>query len=287
MSAPMVTGAAALSPTDMQAARLREPIPCAPFLDWCAQREARIRADLDNYPRIDSGLPTDFNPHYRMLATIGWGDDNGARRYHRWRDENTTGLVERADVEEALFTAGVDFYHKDLYPDAPRPSVVVRLDQGARMTQGQLIAAHTVYMRGRLTISDVADLIWQRYGYANPEAARCAIRRGWRHLDLPRRQCIDTTAAGRCRKHPMSASDLCAKHDTTITFGWQPPAALIQQARDMYKDGIAFKSIGRLLIDQTPWQHPTYVAKRLAAIARDQGWNESGPGQRPPSQVAA
>lgn len=275
----------------MSGGQHREPLPVAPFITWAEGRITRIRSDLGiDAPRGGSDNGADMNYVERFMAEIGWDSHNGPRKLHRWmhpeQGEGHSGIVERAEIEDALHCAGVLF--SDIYPDAPARLVVMRLGQGARMTEAQIIAAHTVYMRGRLTIDAVAALIWERYGYANQEAGRCAIRRGWYHLDLPRRQCVESTRTGeRCRKHPMSGSDLCPKHDKTITFGWQPPPDLIERCRDMYMGGFSFKAIGRVLILETPWTHHTYAAKRIADIAQEQGWHASSRGQRPPRQAVA
>jgi hypothetical protein len=151
------------------------------------------------------------------------------------------------------------------------------------MTDEQLIAAHTVYLRGGLTMSAVSALIWRRYGYANQEAARCALKHGWRALGLStRRRCAGITADGaRCQKAPLNKRDHCAKHDQSVTRGWEPPRELLDHARELHETGTSLRQIGVLLIDDVQWKHPTYVAKRLARVAAAEGWHQRLTGGRP------
>lgn len=181
--------------------KLREPIEVAPFLAWCAQREARIRAEIDNYPAISGKreggvtprLPTGEDAHGRLVMELGWNPDTGARRLHRWTHE-IAGAVERATIEEALFTAGVDFH--DIYPDEPAPRPVsCRVGQGRRMTNKQILAAHVIYTRRGLSLRQLGELLWQQFGYANAESCAWQIRRGFKNLGLPVRDPIEASRA--------------------------------------------------------------------------------------------
>jgi hypothetical protein len=259
----------------------KEPLAVAPFLEWCDKRETQIRRDLDNLPGLRSFKLND-DAGSRLVMELGWDVESGQRRLRRWRHETLSGLIGREVIEEALFCAGVPF--EEIYPDEPTPPrVAVRLGQGSRMTQPQLVAAHTVYMRANMTMNDVAALIWQRYGYANPEAARHALTRGWRSLGLQvRRQCTQITADGeRCDKAPLSGQEHCFKHDKK-TQTWQMPRELTERARALHvEEGLTLNAIGALLVDETPWQTWKYAARRIAIIAHEQGWHRQLAGGRP------
>jgi len=190
--------------------KIREPISSAPFLFWCDEREAQITRQHT----VEHGIhvPTaEYGPNERLLHEIGWGDLSGARRLHRWRYQNTTGVVERAVVENALHCAGVDF--TTIYPNVETPQLTVRIGQAHAMPDSALLAAHLIYTRERLIAADIAALIWQRYGYPNPASAERSLCRGWTALGLPKRRCVKLTREGKiCTWPPGSRTDLCHKH---------------------------------------------------------------------------
>lgn len=286
VSAPPATGNPGYFAVGNTAARqrLRDPVSVTPFLEWCERREEQLRREFDHYPRIGGHV---LGAHFResLVLELGWDPESGARRLYTWRHPNHgdghSGYVERETIEKALLHAGV-MDTSELYP-LPEPRPGTPLGQGAHMTEEQFLAAHVVYLRGGLTVLAVAHLIYERYNYPNPEAARCALRRGWSHLDLELRRCSATTASGKpCRKPPLSGRELCAKHDPRITVAWSPPAELVERARALYMGGRSFKGIGRDLVDETPWSHWTYVGKQFSKIGRRQGWNTCQRGTGPP-----
>ncbi len=160
---------------------LREPLDVAPFLAWCDRREQQIRRELDAWPAI--GVRQNISVQDRLVAELGWDISPGIRRLHRWRREVTH--VERATVEEALFHAGADF--ETLYPDLEPKGPGDRLGQGRLMTNDELRAAHVIYLRAQLSLRQLGDLLWERYGYANAASCASQIQRGFANLGLPRR----------------------------------------------------------------------------------------------------
>ncbi len=91
--------------------RLRDPIPVGPFLWWCHRRETQIRGDHEPYPSLGDGR----SMMGRLCMELGWDEDTGRRRLFRWCFERPDGLVERSQVEDALFHADVLF--EWVYPD--------------------------------------------------------------------------------------------------------------------------------------------------------------------------
>lgn len=250
----------------------REPIEVAPFLAWCDEREARIRRDLDALPALAERFNDDATQ--RLVYDLGWDEINGMRRLHRWRHEQS-GLVERAIVEDALWHADVRF--EDIYPDEDAaPAVRERPQQlihPRRMTDQQIIAAHTVYTRARLTTTEVAELIWRRYGYADADSCRLALQRAWRAMGLPMRRCAAISAGGqRCNRAPLRGSDKCVAHARALT--WEIPRDLLDEARTAHLDGASLAYISRQLLHRTPWTSPDSFARRLAEAAQAEGWHQ-------------
>ncbi len=252
--------------------RHREPIPAAPFVAWCEQRRAQIARSLDQWPGLTHGAAEESNPLFRLLAELGWADEAGHRRYHRWTHDLRRGVVERRVVEDALLSAGVDFY--DLYPDLDVDSGPVRpLGIGGFMTEREILAAHAVYVRGQLTIGDLADRLWERFGYASPAACDWSLRHAWRARGLSRRRCAATRDDGAvCGGLPLKGMDVCAAHSGRRP-GWVASEDLIACARARHEAGEPFLWIARGLLARTPLRHPTDLACRLASIARAQGWH--------------
>lgn len=269
--------------------KLREPIEVAPFLAWCAQREARIRKETDNYPAISVEMRDDARA--RLVAEIGWDGDTGMRLLHRWEHE-IAGLVERARVEDALFSAGVDF--RDVYPDEPAPRpLVVRIGQGRRMTDEQVRKAHIVYTRGRMTTVSLGEALYATLGYATPGSCGRALVDAFHSLGLPFRQCAAIKlAGGRCEGRPLHGTDYCIEHGNDrvrpsqiggARFAarqtaemWHPDEAFAARARALYEGGASWSQIGRALIDDTPLTSWKYLGNRVARLAREQGWYERG-----------
>lgn len=91
-------------------ARLREPVPVGPFVEWAEHRAAVLRA---RYADEESTRDDGFS---HLMDDIGWPQDSGARRLYRWRNlEDFSGYAERAVIEDALWRAGVGFW--EIYPD--------------------------------------------------------------------------------------------------------------------------------------------------------------------------
>lgn len=211
-----------------------ERIPVQPFLDWCSRREAQIRRELNAYPAITERLNTGARARLiAELGWAGTDNgEHGMRRLHRWTHELDDGLVSRAAIEDALHHAsGARELVEELYPDLPDPEpdddeqdrycpkcrYVVsslhgrcpwcqsqvsptrvyrtsRLGIGAKMTDKQIRAAHVLYTHG-LTLAQVAELLYQRYGYASNESCAGTLRRAWRIRGLPQRPREEVTRA--------------------------------------------------------------------------------------------
>jgi hypothetical protein len=272
----------------------REPIPVGPFLEFCYRREQEIRRELDNYPAISGGHQ--FDPVARLVMSFGWDPGTGVRKLDRWKSpdgrDSHSGWVDRAVIEDALRSAGVDI--EDIYPDLPEPSPrVIRMGQSRRMTDAQVIAAHTVYTKGRMTMYALGDLIWKRYGYATPSACTRALSVAFKGLGLPIRQCAAMTRSGaRCRHPPLTATDFCQEHGALSVrpsdIGaasatrrryermWTPSVELVALARAMHvEQAMTWRAIGRELVSMTPLTSPTYVSYRLSTIAAQQGWDRT------------
>lgn len=95
-----------LRDVDRTLRKITDPIEAAPFVAW-------LKAEIEQLERSTDPV----NAAARALARIGWDDDAGKRRWHRWRFEVmvTSRVVDRAAIEEALTEAGMAV--GDLYPE--------------------------------------------------------------------------------------------------------------------------------------------------------------------------
>lgn len=251
---------------------IREPLPVDPFLQWAAAREQEI------------GQPA-------LITEIGWHPDNGARLLYRWRTERIGGVVERATVEDALHRADVDFHH--IYPNR-EPAIVYIHEPGVQrlMTDKQVVAAHTLYVRRKMTMITLADLLWERYGYRSSASCSKAISIAFSGLGLPARQCSGTRRDGlRCTRPPCAGVDLCPEHRpgrrpshiggrassfVTAERAWHPSPDLIAKACRLHVDeGVSFRQLGVRLLDEVPIKSADHLAHRLAAIAARDGWHRN------------
>lgn len=251
---------------------LREPIPVGPFLWWCHRRVAEIERELDTIAD-DQGVHQDESPKRRLLFEIGWHGEYDMRRLYRWAHETRSGCVERGLVEDALHHAGADFY-RVYWSVKPPKGKGGRLGLGRRMTDEQVIAAHTVYARGKLTVREVAELIYERHGHATPEAADVALRTAWRSLGLPLRACVavNEKTGLPCGNAPRSGHDHCHTH---LGCGWRVPDEMIYWARVLHGHGQPFRVIAMVLLSQTPYTSVTWLADQLATIATIEGWHRT------------
>lgn len=268
-------------PTKPPHPKIREPLPVAPFLAFCAKREAQIARDLDAYPAIGRGegrtQALGVDPKTRLAWVLGWDPEVGLRKLNRWSKPNLgeghSGWVARADIEDAIHAAGGAF--EQIYPDAaPAPPYVSHLGAGRYMTDEQIVAAHTVYVRAKLTTREVAQLVYRRFGYVSVGSASRAIRGAWKAFGLPVRQCEAIAAAhgGRCRRHPSHGVDHCPAH---VRHGWSIPRSLADRARELHEDGVSFNEIGVRLLPDTPWRNPHYLSAQLSRIAADEDWHRT------------
>ena len=106
---------------------IKDEIPFEPFQRWLNERMTYHQACYEKERRWTPDL-NPLGPVARMLEEIGWEDsDTTARKLYRWRmgtsdcrPEGKSGPrisgtprkrgLPRAEVEDALHTAGVDFY---------------------------------------------------------------------------------------------------------------------------------------------------------------------------------
>lgn len=252
---------------------VKERVPVEPFLAWCREREAQILREIDHYPaigRIGAALAA---PHATLVMELGWEHGVGSRRLHRWEHENESTDVDRAIVEDALHHAGVDFY--DVYVDVKPPKGKGgRLGLGRRMTDAQVIAAHVVYTRGKLTVREVAELIFERHGHASVGAADAALRNAWRSLGLPLRACAAVNENGKpCGNAPRSGHDHCHTH---LGCGWRLPDELVRQARALHeREQKSFLAVATALQEQTPYRSAKWLACQIATIAASEGWHQT------------
>jgi hypothetical protein len=95
--------------------QMQMQIELAPFLEWCAAREAQHARGMGGH----SGA------HAALLADLSWDGDAGARRLHRWRHESVGGLGDRDVIETALDCAGVALWevYEDLDEDVAEPTM--------------------------------------------------------------------------------------------------------------------------------------------------------------------
>lgn len=275
----------------------KERVPVEPFLAWCREREAQILREIDHYPAIGhmgqaaGRTPAGAAPHTMLIMELGWEHEVGSRRLHRWEHENQSTDVDRAIVEDALHHAGASF--EEVYPDEPpSPSALrdCRLGMGRMMTDAEVVAAHTVYVRGRMTTTTLAEALWRRFGYSSPVACAKALSVAFRGLGLPVRQCTGSTVTGRrCARTPCDQSDFCAEHGRTdvrpsqiggrasavrqVASTWMPDPEFVERVRVLYVDmGVPMYLIGERLIDETPLRSAQWLAAKLAMIATGEGW---------------
>lgn len=289
--------------------RMGEPIPLKPFLDWCDKREAQLRAELDAYPAINGGgtgaNPPGINPHVRLMVELGWDDAAGHRRLSRWRLDSVTGMGSRELIERALDHAGVPI--EDLYPDLavevgelrsgycqpckldvlttndlcpwcdepvlskrPRNSHD-RKGQGRKMTDEQIRAAHVIYQQQKLSYSDLAELLWQRFGYASKASCESGLRVGFKALGLPRRTKLEGS------RHKNTTHGLCVGDGRPSEYYQM----VTQRRRDKYgtcsyvkRDGSRCEYINEPGTDTCGYHNPDKLEQRRQVVmkARAQYW---------------
>jgi hypothetical protein len=248
---------------------LREPLPVGPFLWWCHWRMEQIEREFD--PLYRGGPAQSDAVQGRLLMEIGWTGEWDSRRLYRWAFETPSGAVERGLVEDALDHAGVDFY--GVYWSVKPPAWKGDRRRDRRMTDAQIVAAHVVYVKGKLSVRDLAEMLFARYGHASPEAADAALRLAWTRLGLPLRSCTGRKPNGEaCRKAPRSGHDQCSQH---LGSGWRLPESLLEQARSLHEQGTPFIVLAAALQDQTPYRSPQWLAEQLASIAASEGWHRT------------
>ncbi len=59
--------------------------------------------------------------------------------------------------------------------------------RNARLTSADLAAAYVLYDRRRLSLRELSELLWDRYGYPNPLACRHALAKGFKAEGFPTR----------------------------------------------------------------------------------------------------
>lgn len=282
--------------------RIREPIPVGPFLEFCSRRVVQIRRELDSYPKITltgrHGKPPGIDATARLVMSFGWDANHGVRKLNRWahpeQGDGHSGYVDRAEIEDALRNVGVDI--ADVYPALPQAkSGPVRMGQHRRMTDAQVIAAHTVYVKGRMTMMTLGELIYQRFGYASVSACARSLAVAFRGLGMPLRQCAGTTRFGRrCQLPPMSACDFCQEHDLRAIRpsqigaaarvkqqaqrAWIPSAETLALARQLHVDqGLSWREVARQIAPIVN-RCERHVACLLSTIAAREGWHRTTKG---------
>lgn len=271
--------------------RLDAPIAVAPFVAWCDARMSRLRASLDTCPKIEG---EHVGVMQRLLDEMRWENDAGEKLLWRWRNPHAgdghSGFAERARIEDALHYAGVDF--AEVYPDAQEPRRVrVRLGEGRKMTDTQIVAAHTVYVRAKMTTTGLGAMLWQKYGHDSPAACGRALLTAFHGLGLPLRQCAATTREGMpCRRSPVAGSDVCTEHSEapvrpshlggtatarhTTASRFVLPDEMLQRARAMHEEeGMPFIAIARSFVDATPLSSAAYLSNLLRHAAMAEGWH--------------
>lgn len=276
---------------------VKERVSVQPFLAWCREREAQILREIDHYPAIGhigqaaGRTPAGAAPHTMLIMELGWEHEVGSRRLHRWEHENQSTDVDRAIVEDALHHAGASF--EKVYPDEPESPIALptcRLGMRRLMTDAQVVAAHTVYVRGRMTSMTLAELLYRRLGYATVGSCAKALEVAFKGLGLPIRQCTATKRmGGRCGRTPCVGSDLCTEHaggeDRPSHRGgrasaarqqaamWIPGPEFVERARVLHVErGVSMNQVGRQLLDETPLRSAQWLARRVAMIAAAEGW---------------
>lgn len=279
--------------------RVREPIPVGPFLEFCATRLAQIRRELDVYPAITfsgrPGKPPGVDATARLVMSFGWDPDGGSRKLNRWANpeqgDGHSGYVDRAEVEDALRNVGVEI--ADVYPHLPAAQDGCnRMGQHRRMTDAQVIAAHTVYTKGRMTMTTLGELIYKRFGYANASSCARSLAVAFRGLGMPLRQCAGVTCSGRrCQLPPVSLCDFCQEHDLRplrpsqigaaarvrqqAQYSWNPSAETLALARRLHVDqGLSWRETARQ-IAPTVNRSERHVAQCLSIIAAREGWHRT------------
>lgn len=62
-----------------------------------------------------------------------------------------------------------------------------------KLTDGQVRAAHTLYIERRLSLRDLGRLLWERFGYASAASCANSLSEAFIDLGLPRRDRIEAT----------------------------------------------------------------------------------------------
>jgi hypothetical protein len=270
---------------------MQNPIPTTQFISWFDQRAQEIMRGADPY-RYPTHTQREQYAKHRVLVNLGWDDEagSGARRVIRWRNDSLTGMVERAQIEDALHRAGVRFY--DVYPDLEikdrGSGIGDRVGQGRLLTDRQVEAAHVLYVRQKMTGKTLAALLWERFGYASQESCRRALLKAFKKLALPLRECAAITLdGGRCGKVPAHGSDHCVKHGESDPRRFVVDPVAKEQVRGLVEGGSSFWGACRELEDVLPWSGRNAAknaAVKLARIAEAEGWH---PGRRGAERVAA
>lgn len=60
-----------------------------------------------------------------------------------------------------------------------------------KLTDRQVVAAHTLYIEKRLSLRDLGRLLWERFGYASPNACAVSLGQAFIDLGLPRRDRVE------------------------------------------------------------------------------------------------
>lgn len=163
----------------------------------------------------------------RPLSDSFVGNTN-ARRIRRWRQGENPSIW---DVDEVLVDLDI---HLDEMPDDLRPEISsvpnigrcggVPKGYGAKLSDDQLRVLHSLHTERRLTVTTLANEIWEQVGFASAESANWSIREGFKRLELPlvhhhakaagARRCSGTNSdGGRCGQRPLTDSDQCWDHD--------------------------------------------------------------------------
>lgn len=280
-----------MATTEMWVERMRDPVPITPFISWFDQRKLEITRSADPFRFPFHKQREDYAQH-RVLVSLDWDDEmgTGARRIRRWRKDSLAGQVERAQIEDALHHAGVRFY--DVYPDFEArdrgSGIGDRTGQGRYLTDRQVNAAHTLYMRQRLTGVSLSALLWERFEYASQESCRRALLKAFKVLGLPRRECAAITLKGtRCDKIPSHGSDHCPKHGEGDARRFVVDPVAKERVRGLVEEGMSFWAACRELEDILPYggkNAAKNAAIKLARIAEVEGWH---PGRRGAERAAA
>lgn len=236
---------------------LREPLPVGPFLWWCHRRVVEIERELD-LPANKRNLPFQEGPQCRLLFEIGWHGEHDSRRLYRWAHETPSGLVERGLVEDALDHADVDFY--EVYWTVLPPAETTRVGFTRRMTDAQVLAAHTVYWRGEVSLGVLGEMLWERYGYANAESCEDQLRRAFISFGLPRRLQAEASALAHF-KH-----GLCRNGRRAALYQRVMDLQRYGQCTAERKDGSQCPRAAKPGTEHCGYHQPEEVARRQAQI---------------------